>query len=252
MIYKEISCKDIIARVYRDLNARGDDRWVDMIEWIGDALDKIGTYTQLKHRVCRLDIEDYKTKLPEDLYSLNQIYYNGYPLRVNTGTFYNYLLTYKSPAKDTTSPITEESLEGIPGFLSATAPNQYNQDVCTIDPCYLKTSFKTGTVYISYNAFPLDEDGFPLIPDNAMFKEACFWYIAMQLCLPDWFSGKSSRYEEARDKWNFYCKAAAAAANSPDITRLENIKNQWVRLLPNINRGSSFFIDLNKQENLNI
>lgn len=252
MIYKTVSCKEVIARVYAGLDKQAEDRWVDMVEWIGQALDKIGTYTQLEHKVACVDIVDYKGVLPCDFYSVNQIYYNGYPMRPNPSTMGNYLVSIKT-GDNNVDPFTEAKLEDLPGFLKAnTSINVYNQHTFTMDSCYIRPTFKEGTLFMSYNAFPVDEDGFPLVPKDEMFIEACFWYILMMLALPDWYAGRGSRYEDCRAKWNFYCVGAAAKANSPDLMRLENIKDQWVRLLPNINRFSTFFANLNKQENLNL
>ena len=42
-IYKTISSKTIIRKIFRDLKPSTDD-WVDdAIEWIGEALEHIGT-----------------------------------------------------------------------------------------------------------------------------------------------------------------------------------------------------------------
>ena len=46
-----------------------------------------------------------------------------------------------------------------------------------IDNDYLKTSFETGKVCLSYKAFPVDGDYFPLVPADISFKEAMFWYV---------------------------------------------------------------------------
>ena len=54
MIYKFTSVKEVIARVYRDLNLQDTERWEDMIEWIADALDFIGAYQQTCHKKIRI------------------------------------------------------------------------------------------------------------------------------------------------------------------------------------------------------
>ena len=41
MIYKNISSKAIIRKVFRDLNPNGDNWIEDAIEWIGEALEHI-------------------------------------------------------------------------------------------------------------------------------------------------------------------------------------------------------------------
>jgi hypothetical protein len=104
---------------------------------------------------------------------------------------------------------------------------------------------------ISYYAIPTDNDGYPMIPDNASFKEAIFWYINMKLSYIDWRSGNGTRefYYDAKNSWNFYVKQAYGNAIMPaSLDEMESIKNAWVRLMPNMNAGSNFFQYLDQQE----
>ena len=242
MIYKFTSVKEVIARVYRDLNLQDTERWQDMIEWIADALDFIGAYQQTCHKVEKLCINDYKVKYPCDLKQLNYIYYNGYPLKPSTSIFGNSMLNWRLINNDTSpDPITLEKLNGNPALLDVRFVPYESQHSFTLDPAYIRTSFKTGDVYISYEAIVLDEDGFPMIPDDISYKTACFWYIVKQLALPDWFEGRNNNWERADQQWQFYCGQAGAKAMAPDLPKLENIKNQWVRLIPDMNAGKLFF-----------
>ena len=43
---------------------------------------------------------------------------------------------------------------------------------------------------LSYQAVPVDSDGYPMIPDNESFEEAIYWYINMKLTYPDWKMGR--------------------------------------------------------------
>ena len=57
-------------------------------------------------------------------------------------------------------------------------------------------------------------------------------------------------YEMAEGQWKYYCTQARNAANYPDIDRYESFMNQWVRLIPSINRHDELFEGLNTRENL--
>jgi len=115
-----------------------------------------------------------------------------------------------------------------------------------IDDGYLKTSFASGQVCLSYMAFPTDKDNYPMIPDDISFKEAMFWYIFKKLLLGG-FDKPTNKidYGFADQKWQYYCTQARNAANYPDIAKYESFMNQWVRLIPNMDSGASFFEDLN-------
>ena len=115
---------------------------------------------------------------------------------------------------------------------------------------YIKTSFEKGAVCLSYKAFPTDADCYPMIPDDISYKEAIFWYIYKQMLLGGMQKDNGIQYDFADNKWKYYCTQARNAAVYPDIERLENYMNQWVRLIPNINRHSTGFANLNSREAL--
>lgn len=100
MIYKQTSVKKVIAKVFTDLELKeGDHRLSDMIEWAGEAMEKIGAFPALSTKVSGKDeqpllqISNYQASLPNDFHRLIQIAYsktvNGpfYPMRYATGSF---------------------------------------------------------------------------------------------------------------------------------------------------------------------
>ena len=120
-----------------------------------------------------------------------------------------------------------------------------------IDNDYIKTSFRSGKVCISYQAFATDADCYPLVPDDISYKEAMFWYIFKQMLLGGFAKPTNPiDYNFADQKWRYYCTQARNAANYPDIDKYESFMNQLVRLVPDINRHEMFFEELNDRETL--
>ena len=121
-----------------------------------------------------------------------------------------------------------------------------------IESDYIKTSFASGTVCISYKAFPTDPDCYPLVPDDISFKEAMFWYIYKKMLLGGTVDVNKNgiQYDFADQKWKYYCTQARNAAVFPDIDRMESFMNQWVRLIPNINRHDHVFDELGDREDI--
>ena len=115
---------------------------------------------------------------------------------------------------------------------------------------YIKASFETGKVCISYMAFPTDEECYPLVPDDISYKEAMFWYIFKKLLLRGMQPKNGFDYMTANQQWQYYCTQARNAANYPDIDRYESFMNQWVRLIPDINRHDDGFENLGTRENI--
>lgn len=100
MLYKTVSVKRVIAKVFTDLDLEdGTHRVTDMIQWAGEALEKIGAFPQFLHKVTGkndvplTELSDYQARLPYDLHRIIQVIYgkttNGpwYSMRSATGSF---------------------------------------------------------------------------------------------------------------------------------------------------------------------
>ena len=119
-----------------------------------------------------------------------------------------------------------------------------------VEDGYLKTSFSSGKVCLSYKAFPTDAECYPLVPDDISYKEAMFWYIFKKMLLGGMQPANGFDYMTANQQWQYYCTQARNAAVYPDIDRMESFMNQWVRLIPNINRHDNAFENLGTREEL--
>lgn len=100
MITKLTSIQSVIAKVIADLNIQEDDlRISDVIEWVGEAIEKIGAVTQFIPKVSGENgtpctkIKCYQAQIPCDLHQLHQVAYsyncNGpwFPMRKATGSY---------------------------------------------------------------------------------------------------------------------------------------------------------------------
>lgn len=75
----------------------------------------------------------------------------------------------------------------------------------------IKTSFKEGQVAIAYKTSPVDESGYPLIPDITSVMQAVTSYIIYKVMLRYWYSGREGfgdKYQKAELDWQWYCKQA--------------------------------------------
>ncbi len=101
MVYNLISAKTVIAKVFSDLGLQEEQVPItDIMNWIGEALSKIGAVTTLTNKVTGkegiplLQIENYQARLPMDCHNVQQIAYATsvdstvfYPMKYATGTF---------------------------------------------------------------------------------------------------------------------------------------------------------------------
>lgn len=110
-------------------------------------------------------------------------------------------------------------------------------------PGYIMTNVPRGYIKISYYAIYTDEDSMPMIPDLESYKEAIYWYVTMKLMYPKKLKGQISQgdYYDIRNSYNFYRKQAYAEAMMPTVDDLENVKNTWHKLYPEMNDHDTFF-----------
>jgi hypothetical protein len=284
-IYKTTSSKVILRKIFRDLNPNNDNWIDDAIEWIGEALEHIGSATQLEKKVCLVPISNFKGSLPSDLYYINQVAINN-AVSPTTENELTELLKQvgeiqdalsENPDQDFTYQLRElnsrivvleniymsnESLLTPLAYCTTNFPEALHCEDCVnrsakCKECYyvendkIKTSFTSGQVCLSYMAFPTDDDCYPLVPDDISYKEAMFWYIYKKMLLGgETPVNNGINYTFAEQQWKYYCTQARNAANYPDIDRYESFMNQWVRLIPNINRAMSGFENLGTRETL--
>ena len=167
MVYNLTSVNRVIAKVFTDLQLQeGDHRVSDMIEYAGEALEKIGGFPMFINRVTGKDdlplltIEGYQCKLPCDFHSLIQIGYSTstagpfYPMRYATGSFdYGSEFTttetveYTAPESDlVTICMSLYSLDYEDALAKLNAePNIRSILTAMIEPSSAPTQYSSGT-----------------------------------------------------------------------------------------------------------
>ena len=87
MITNYKSIKSIMAKIYRDLGTNTEINEAHVIEWIAEALSKIGSYYQYEEIKTCLEIDESgKVKLPDNFYRLVDISYQSKPLHWASNT----------------------------------------------------------------------------------------------------------------------------------------------------------------------
>lgn len=126
-----------------------------------------------------------------------------------------------------------------------------------IKPGWIVTNKRKGFIKLSYKAIAVDERGYPLIPSLSSYQEAVYWYVVMKLTFPKFMSGKlggrgvnsaANVYYYTQQQWNFYRNQAYAEAMMPTADDMQNIKNDWNKLIPDWDANDTFFKDINKEQ----
>ena len=130
-----------------------------------------------------------------------------------------------------------------------------------IKPGWIVTNQRKGYIKLAYKAIAVDERGYPLIPDLTSYQEAIYWYVVMKMTFPKFMAGKlttgSSKYSQkyaqqtyfyVQSQWNFYRNQAYAEAMMPTADDMQNIKNDWNKLIPDWDGDDTFFKNIGKEE----
>lgn len=210
--YKNISSQFIVSKIYRDLGLEDTNYETDIIEWMGEALDFIGASSQLVTKTEELTVTNFRADIPLHLVVFTQV-------RMKDQDCWK-LITFN------------------PASFFGHEPNCANlkvksKEFYTLNPNYINTSFEEGTLLISYKSLAVDDNGYPLVPDNQYFKEALFWYCFKKMVMRGYVPrSQELNYGIADEKWRFYCSAARNQANYPDIAEYERFMNVWKGLIP--------------------
>jgi len=232
MITKFKSMKSIIAGLYRDLGINTEINEADVAEWIGEALNLIGSYSQMEEVSTILTVSNYRVELPCSFVYLKDITHNGRPLSWSSKSAAN---NYNCPDCNT-----------IPSCC--TEYNFYIHDGC------LNTSLEKGDLCMVYLGVPVDDEGFPLVPDDVYFDKALKAYVTYMLDRIQFRRGSVPEviYKESKQDWLFYVNSARGSAYMPDSAKMEKLKNVWVRLIPKQNEYQNSFRNLESRERRNL
>jgi len=231
---KYVSSSTVIEKVFRDHPFVTDHLEIsDALEWIGELYGLMGTPSLLEGELCRIEIEDYKGKLPSNLVSIYGIRLDDggeyKPMRYNGDSFGYRLHCTDSPSFNCVSDTTYK----------------LNND-------FIFTDFPEGFVEISYTLLPIDEDGFPLIPDDAAVIEAMTWYIAYKIGYRLWMQEllKENKFKFLKQQKEWYAGKAISRGKTPSVDKMETIKNMVLRLMPVVNAHEKGFKTIGEQERL--
>lgn len=283
MIYRYTKCESVIAKIMADANlSEKDMRITDIREWIFEAVESIGAPMQYISKESGVDdcpilkIEDHQVPIPEDLETLQAVAYspskNGawQPARQTDATFKNLNNTIKVGGRYTHKPEQPmrykepTTLSQVYTEMSRSTDQIVKQRMLTTDPTYfvkpgwVVLNKPAGYVKLAYKSVATDERGYPLIPDLVSYQEAIYWYVMMKLNFPKFLTGSLggrskynfNTYSYLQQQWHFYRNKAYAEAMMPNEGAMETIKNEWNKLVPELDSSDTFFINNGAKEEI--
>ncbi len=253
MIYKLTSCKTVIAKAQMSFQLQGSNWQGWAVEWIGDALKGIGNSAGILNKDKPLKVKNHKVAIPCDLINLTHIEYNGQRLKYGNNTRSNEftLLSLEGGFP------SEYPLDSNVGDSKVETENVKIQTVRYIEQeyyqlygdDYITTSFEEGTIKIFYEAYPTDDEGFPLVPDTFAHLEALQYFILFKLCSGG-YKHAVWDVKSALSMWNDYKAKASNKAIYPSIDKMDAFNNMWVRQVRDVFSPDKFFNDSQQMQSI--
>lgn len=174
-----------------------------------------------------IEVIDYRAQLPCDFYKVIQVRLivnnaPSYALRSSTDSFHSSQYKY-----------------------------EYNDLTYKINNNIIFTSIDNCTIEVAYEAIPVDDNGYPLLPDEASFIKALSLYIKKY-----WFTDLFDQGDitgqvltNVKQDYSFAVGQCQSALVMPSIDEMESISNMWNKMLPDVidNHATGFIFNGTKE-----
>jgi len=236
MQYQYTSLRTVIGNVIRNTRVQDSSFIADIHEWLYEAMDMMETQLTLEGKFEHLCIDFHKVKLPCGLRWIDAVEVNGHRLREGGGSRpvqMNKMIQYNNNFNST---VIKETFNGHAQYISQISAVQqlpwgYNEFYYT-DMGYINTSFCDGEIVVYYRGVKVDEDGFPMIPDNQNYKQALYWYCRAMM-IGAGYEDKIFTYDHCFTQWEqIYAPRATAEIRMPSPEQMQHRINTFVRFIP--------------------
>lgn len=218
---KYISVRQILDDLLADDMMRGLSL-ERAVNYAAEFMQVVGMPPEFENKVEKVEIENWRGKLPCDLYEIVQV---------------------KDP-----KGFAYISAEG--SFGNRNHPEQYPAFTYRVKGDIIFTSTKSIDLLVSYLAIPTDDYGFPLIPENAAYIRALELYIQKRYFTILFNNGKINQnvLANTQQEYAFYVGQAQSALIRPSLDQMESIKNMWTTLIPKMYKHADGFKTVNNPE----
>lgn len=197
------------------------------VDYTIDFMRIVGVPTIFEEKTAVLEVKNYKALLPCDYYQMTQIrsLKYGKTFRYSSDSF------HMSECKNFSHDLTYK----IQGNI-------------------IHTSVEEDTIEIAYDAIPVDEEGYPKIPDNSSFTRALELYIKKQYFTILFDLGKITPavLQNTQQEYAWAVGDCQTEFNRMSIDKMETFTNSWRTLIMRTTEHDRGFINNGTREYLRI
>lgn len=230
--YQYISIKEILSRLLRHPLLQ-DISLEQVVQYTLDFIGIFGMPKLYQDKEEVLHIEDFRTLLPCDLVSINQIKDNKTNMCIRSMTD-NFM-----PRED---------------YNRSTGSKKAVEMTYKTQGQVLYVSFKTGDITVSYKSIPTDKDGYPLLIDNSIFMKALELYIKKEAFTILFDTNKISPavLQNTEQQYAWLAGQLHSEFTIPSISEMESLKNSWCTLIQRVSDFDRGFRDIGSKEYLKL
>lgn len=185
-----------------------------VVDYAADFIKIVGTPPSFLEKTEKIEIQNYRGILPCDYYQMIQV-------RILSHEGENVAFRYSTDS-----------------FHMSDVKPKHGGLTYKIQGNCIITSIEKGLIEVSYMAIPVDEDGYPLIPDNSSYSRALELYIKLQWFTTLFDTGKISGQVLTNTQQQYAWAVGQAQTDliRPTIDQMEAISNMWNKLLPDVTK----------------
>ena len=224
---KTISLGEIIWKVLKNPLAERLT-YEEAAEFAIEFIRLVGAPLALSDTNKILDLHSYKALLPDNLTNIKSVKYSTDRCFHSDECMKNTVIMRY--ASDTFHVSLEED-QYEHNVVNSTGG--YNDYTYIVQKNILQASIESGFINISYKSIAVDEEGFPLVPDDERFKFGLEYFILFRYLEPMWMIGKITdkvfSYIEQKKLW--YMGSANNSLQMPSPDQMETIMNGVNRII---------------------
>lgn len=213
MIYNYTSLSYLQARVVNNFGIEFSDWKLRSAEWVGEGLGLMNIYPELESVYEDVTVSEHLALIPCNLKVLEAVFYNGSRLTRSTAITNRDNDLIEEQAYDTDS-------------YDLTAGG------------YIRTTFESGQVTFYFRRIPVDNEGYPKVPDDEKVIEALSWFILLRMLGRGYKHSVFNDYEKLefkvmgqRNPTSLFAQARNSASDPDEDTRYL-YRTLWAGVLP--------------------
>lgn len=259
---KYTSLKEAILSVYRNTGIEDEVNIEDCAYWCYEALEAISCPLFYVPKVIGFkgdpayEMENYRVDLPIGFHKLVALTVDNKTAIPASNTFIHLLDGGCCGIDSQNSSSYDLFYDNFGNIFSPQAPPLLTTSQSSTEPITFVMNSSTitfnkkeGKVCMAYTSFPVDEEGFPKIPDDAKIKAAVVMYITERLDYRAWRTGKltDKMYQDSKRERNWAIAAAYNYVRTADIHQMESMKNMLIKMVVRKDEYMNNFKNMSKQ-----